>query len=267
MIEDKIKLLRGPILVIGASGFIGANIYKRIFIQRSDVFGTTLSGNGWRIEDDENSNIFHFNKLEPIEFKTLLDKLKPKTIFDCSSFGAYSFEDNAELIHQTNFLSLIEIFNILENYDLSIYVHSGSSSEYGLNSDKPTEQSECIPNSHYSISKVSASNLIKYFGYIKKLPVINLRLYSVYGPYEDTSRLIPVLCRNIQKKKLPVFADKNISRDFIYIDDVIEMFLDVSININPKLYGQSFNVGTGREITLDEVASISRNIFILLVPT
>ena len=39
------------------------------------------------------------------------------------------------------------------------------------------------------------------------------------------------------------------------------MFLDVSINIKPKLYGQSFNVGTGREITLDEVASITRNLF------
>ena len=123
MIQDKIKLLKGPILVIGASGFIGANLFKKIFNHRSDVFGTTLSGSGWRIGEGESSNIYHFNKLEPSEFKTLLNKLKPKTIFDCSSFGAYSFEDNAELIHKTNFLSLIEIFNILENYDLSIYVH------------------------------------------------------------------------------------------------------------------------------------------------
>lgn len=261
MIQDKIKLLKGPILVIGASGFIGANIFKRIFKQRNDVFGTNLSGNSWRIDEHENGNIYYFNKMQSSEFKTLLDRLQPKTIFDCSSFGAYYFESDVDLIHKTNFFSLIEIFNILENYDISVYVHSGSSSEYGLNSNKPSEISESIPNSHYSISKLSASNLIKYYGYVKKLPLINLRLYSVYGPYEEPTRLIPVLCKSIKNKNLPLFADKNISRDFIFIDDVIEMFLDVSININPKIYGHSFNVGTEREISLEEVASISKKLF------
>ena len=113
---------------------------------------------------------------------------------------------------------------ITDNKDMFITVANNPNSLININgfliqdrnaNSLLTVTSECIPNSHYSISKLSASSLIKYYGYVKKLPLINLRLYSVYGPYEEPTRLIPVLCKSIQDKKLPLFADKNISRDFI----------------------------------------------------
>ena len=127
-----------------------------------------------------------------------------------------------ELIHlkkyrpysQTNYLSLIEIFETLKYHDIAyscrkfiriwikFYV-----SIWGLSS---------IPNSQYAISKAAASNAITFYGKIKKFPVVNLRLYSVYGPYEDSSRLMPVLCEKALEKSLQ-FADKEVSRDFIYV--------------------------------------------------
>ena len=150
----------------------------------------------------------------------------------------------------------------MKDRNISSFIHAGSSSEYGLNSNQPAENSEMVPNSQYSVSKIAASNLINYYGKIKNLPAVNLRLYSVYGPYEDSSRLIPTLCKEALDKKLPIFANKNISRDFIFIDDVIDSFIETSLAMNAKIFGESFNnVGTGVETTLLDVAQVSKSLF------
>ena len=136
-IKKDINSLQGPILIIGASGFVGANIFKKIKNYREDVFGTSFSGAGWRFKDT--SSILHMNMCDINNVNDVFKKVEPKTIFDCSSFGAYSFEKNIDLIHKTNYLSLIEIFETLEYHDISAYIHAGSSSEYGLNSASPSE--------------------------------------------------------------------------------------------------------------------------------
>lgn len=258
-IKKDINSLQGPILIIGASGFVGANIFKKIKNYREDVFGTSFSGAGWRFKDT--SSILHMNMCDINNVNDVFKKVEPKTIFDCSSFGAYSFEKNIDLIHKTNYLSLIEIFETLEYHDIAAYIHAGSSSEYGLNSTSPSEDSPLIPNSQYAISKAAASNAITFYGKIKKFPVVNLRLYSVYGPYEDSSRLIPVLCEKTLEKSLPQFADKEVSRDFIYIDDVVDAFIASALRMRSEIYGESFNIGTGKRTDLKELAAISKSIF------
>ena len=129
-INEKIQALDGPILVIGASGFIGSNIFRSIHKNRKDIFGTSFSGAGWRLEDLESNSIIHLNKCDKQNFIDVINKIKPKTIFDCSSFGAYSFENDYELIHKTNFLSLIDIFKILQDKEITSFIHAGSSSEW-----------------------------------------------------------------------------------------------------------------------------------------
>ena len=57
----------------------------------------------------------------------------------------------------------------------------------------PTEDSLCEPNSQYAVSKVATANYLHYMGKQRGFPAVNLRLYSVYGPLEDTSRLMPTL--------------------------------------------------------------------------
>ena len=260
-IENKIQHLDGPILIIGASGFIGSNILIKILKHRNDVFGTSFSGKNWRLNKINSSVVVHMNMCDKESIKNIFTKINPKTIFDCSSFGAYSFEDSHKLIHKTNYICFIEMLEIAYKYNISAYIHAGSSSEYGLNSKKPHENDELIPNSHYAVSKVAASAVVKYYGKIIRFPILNLRLYSVYGPYEDSSRLIPVLCKKVVNKKLPTFAGQSISRDFIYIDDVVDAFITSAVKINPDIYGESINIGTGREIKLSEVAKIAKNIF------
>ncbi len=257
--------LKGPILIIGGSGFIGSNLLKECLKYREDVIATYFSGDSWRLSDVPAQNLAFLNILDPISIEDVLDRFKPKTIFDCSSFGAYSFEKNISNIHKTNYQTFFNIIEKSKEINVEAYVHSGSSSEYGVNSNGPKENDELIPNSHYSVSKVATSYAIKYYGKIENFPVVNLRLYSVYGAYEDSSRLIPTVCHKAIGGDLPMFAGNNISRDFIYISDVLEAFFKSasSLYTDTSVYGESINIGTGHETKLSELAELSRNIFSL----
>ena len=261
MIKDKIKSLDGPIIVLGAAGFIGANLLKKILKYRKDVFGIIRENKGWRISDIDQNNIITTDINDVSATKYLIESIKPKTIFDCISYGAYSFENKVEKIYTTNFSSKINLLEILEGHKISAYIHAGSSSEYGLNSSGPTETSKCKPNSDYAMSKLAIAKYIEYIGKVKKMPAINLRLYSVYGPLEDSSRLIPTLLNAAIKKSLPPLVNAEISRDFIYIDDVCNAFINAAIYIKSDNYGNSFNIGSGIKTTIKDLVLIMQNSF------
>lgn len=261
LFEAKTKPLPGPILVLGASGFIGANLLRKLLQYRDDVFGTFFHAPAWRLEGLPSKNLIQADLLVDSNLDYLLDNLRPRTLFNCVAYGAYSFETNSELIYQTNFLLTEKLLRRLSARDIACYVHSGSSSEYGENASAPPETALPSPNSDYAVSKVASSNLIQYYGRQKKLPCANLRLYSVYGPLEDSSRLIPNVVRAGQEGKYPELVDPAVSRDFIYVDDACEAFLDAALNLKPAHYGDSFNIGSGRKTTIGDVAKAAGEVF------
>lgn len=260
-LDNAIRGVEGPILIIGASGFIGANLLLRYLAHRDDVFGTVFSGDSWRLKGIPSTHILFLNLQDLVSIRSVIHRLQPKTIFDCSSFGAYSFEQDFERIHLTNYISFIQMMEELSKYELAAYIHAGSSSEYGFNASAPAENEILLPNSHYAVSKAAASQSIAYYGKSRNIPVVNLRLYSVYGPYEDSSRLIPVLCEHLIRSQLPTFARPEVTRDFIHIDDVISAFTKTALNINATIIGESFNIGTGIQTSLQDLAQLSKELF------
>ncbi len=88
----KISSLRGPILVLGASGFVGANLFKMLLRERSDVYGTAFALPAWRLEGVPKKNVLSVDLLVPKSLDTLMRELQPGTVFDLVAFGAYSFE-------------------------------------------------------------------------------------------------------------------------------------------------------------------------------
>ena len=257
----KIKNLQGPILVLGGSGFIGANLVRMILAHRDDVYGTTSSFDAWRLEDLPERNKVVVDLLVDADLESLFAELAPRTVFNCVSYGGYSFETDARLIYLTNFNLTTRLLHLLEQRSISCYVHSGSSSEYGDNCAAPDEKALTAPNSDYAVSKVACAGLIHYFGRKKGLPCANLRLYSVYGPLEDSSRLIPTVIRHGVEGRYPVFVHPHISRDFIYINDVVEAFVATALNLREEDYGESFNIGSGCKTTIADIAVISRELF------
>src|SRR6185295_16345869 len=103
-----------------------------------------------------------------------------------------------------------------------------------------------------AVSKIAAAHLIYFFGKRRGLPCANLRLYSVYGPLEDSSRLVPEVIRQGIAGKLPEFVDPAISRDFLYVEDAVSSFVHAALYLDEAQWGESFNIGTGREVTIGE---------------
>jgi dolichol-phosphate mannosyltransferase len=260
-LDPAIQSLKGPILVVGASGFVGANLLMRLLKSRDDAFGSYFSKKPWRLREIPDKNKVFLDNQRPESISELLRQIQPKTIFDCSSFGAYSFEDNVERIHEVNYLGFIRLMEEVVQFPIAAYIHAGSSSEYGTNSNGPAEDSELVPNSHYAVSKAATSHAIAYYGKFRDVPVTNLRLYSVYGPFEDSSRLVPALCKAVLSGSLPKFAESHTTRDFIHVDDVVAAFVAAAVRMGPKVAGHSFNIGTGVAISLGDLAQLAKNIF------
>jgi nucleoside-diphosphate-sugar epimerase len=134
-----ISSLRGPILITGASGFIGANLFLKIFASRQDVFAVVHRDKSWRLADIPDTNVMAVDVNDPAAVKHMLDTIAPQTVFDCVAYGAYSFEQDPGQIYQTNFNSIVTLTSLLAQRSIAAFVHAGSSSEYGKNSAAPRE--------------------------------------------------------------------------------------------------------------------------------
>jgi polyisoprenyl-phosphate glycosyltransferase len=242
-IESLARELHGPILVLGASGFVGANLMRAVLEVRSDVFGTASREPAWRLASIGADRHITVDLLARGNVAMLLERVQPGTIFDCVAYGAYSFEQDVERMYQTNVVFKQELIEQLLRRGTHCYIHAGSSSEYGARSAAPDEGMAPAPNSHYAVTKNAAAGLVYFAGHHRGLRCANLRLYSVYGPLEDRSRLIPTLVAQAAEGRLPPFVDPETSRDFIYVDDVVRVVLWL---LETKAVSGLFNVGTGR---------------------
>jgi len=258
----EIEKLKGPIAVFGAGGFIGANLLRRLLAVRADVYGIThQSYVPWRLVGLDSSKILHGDVTRPEEMKDLFRQQKFQTIFYLAAYGAYARQDDPERIFQTNFFGLHTVLQEAASHGFSAFVHAGSSSEYGSNSKAPVETDPLRPNSFYSVSKVSSSFLMQFMAAKQSLPVINLRLYSVYGPWEEPDRLMPRLIEAGLVGRYPPFVDPDISRDFVYVDDAVDAFVLAATRGVQAAPGQSLNIATGAQTTIRDVAAHAKDLF------
>ncbi len=236
-------------------------MFLKILNIRGDVKGVLHSKNSWRLKNVPQEKIQYTDITNKQEIEKLLISTKSRTIFNCVSYGAYSFQKDTNKIYDTNFNAMRNLIEVLHSKSIDSFINAGSSSEYGTNSNKPKENAFTKPNSHYALSKLANSNYLQYMGKYNNFPCIHLRLYSAYGPLEDTSRLIPNILYFAKKKELPPLVSKNISRDFVYVDDVCNAFVNAAIKINPEMYGEIYNIGSGIKTTIEDLVSITKKIF------
>ena len=261
-LPSQVAQLNGPILVFGASGFIGANLFEQLFGLRPDVYAITHDATkAWRLKllDVPAENVVHCDIVSNTSVRDVFQKLQPKTIFNLAAYGAYSKQKNVGLTYETNVIGTV---NLLENCTPDmVYIHAGTSSEYGFNCTAPQETDQLEPNSHYAVSKVSGAYLVEYYARLHQLNTLNLRLYAIYGGWEEPDRLIPRLVEENLKGQLPPLVSPDISRDFVYVDDCVEAFVLAALKVGPSIRGRSYNVATGRKTTMRELVAQARSTF------
>jgi nucleoside-diphosphate-sugar epimerase/glycosyltransferase involved in cell wall biosynthesis len=225
------------------------------------VFAVVRQRPAWRLDTVVPDRILEVDITDAAAVRNLIEAVKPQTVFDCVAYGGFSFEENVRLIHRTNFSALVDLIEILAERPFTAYIHAGTSSEYGQNGAGPTEDAQLRPNGHYAVSKAAMAQHIYYCGNVRGLPIVNLRFYSVYGPLEDTSRLMPNLVFKAIRGHYPPFVNPDTSRDFVYITDACAAFIQAAVRLHPGMYGGSFNIGTGIATTIKELAFSAKTLF------
>jgi dolichol-phosphate mannosyltransferase len=141
------------------------------------------------------------------------------------------------------------------------FVQAGSSSEYGFNCSAPAEDAATWPDSDYAVSKIGASSLLRLYARKHGVPAFTLRLYSLYGPFEDFSRLVPTLLLKAREGRWPPLVNPSISRDFVHVEDACRAF-DAVVEHAPRLEpGGIFNIGSGVRTTLGDLVATVRDLF------
>lgn len=260
--REEARKLQGPIWVVGASGFIGSKLFFSLSRLRPDVFAVVPRlETGWRLLPCPYPNRITLDITSLREVTEAVKKHRPRTVFNLAAYGAYERQSIPGRIHEVNYTGTLNLILPLMESGCDAFVQAGTSSEYGLNCAAPVETGSLEPNSDYAVSKVAASYLLGYYGRIKQFPCAQLRLYSVYGPWEERDRLVPTVIRLGLQGHYPPLAGAAISRDFIYVDDCTRAFVRAALVACRRLPGQNFNIATGAKTSLGEIAQLARRIF------
>jgi nucleoside-diphosphate-sugar epimerase/glycosyltransferase involved in cell wall biosynthesis len=260
--REAARNLQGPIWVVGASGFIGAKLFFSLARIRADVYAVSRHVEGsWRLLHCPYTNRLSLDVTVECEVMQAVERGRPRTIFNLSAYGAYERQSNVQQIHRVNFEGTLHLIQALQEHGCDAFVQAGTSSEYGLNCAGPAEDARLVPNSDYAVSKAAVSHLIHYYGTIKNFPCAHLRLYSIYGPWEERDRLVPTIIRLGMRGEYPPFVNASISRDFVHVDDCNRAFVLAANTACKSKPGRIYNIASGRKTTLRETAQLSKHLF------
>ncbi len=247
------------VLVSGAAGFVGANLARRLLSDGYDTHLLVRAGSArWRIAEIEKDAELHAAELEDAEaVARVVAQARPEWIFHVAARGGYSWQADAGEIVRANVLGTANLLEACLRTGFEAFVNAGSSSEYGPKDHAPTEDEPLEPRGAYALTKASATILCDLVARREQARISTLRLYSVYGPYEEPGRLVPALAVAALQGRLPPLVSPLIARDFVHVDDVSTAFLLAASSAEQKP-GAIYNVGTGRQITLGEAVAVVR---------
>lgn len=274
------------ILVTGAAGFIGFHLSKTLAEQGYNVVGldnindyydvnlkyarlaelgvTRIEAENWNQEvvSSKYKN-FRFIRMN-LEDREALPQLFKNERFDAvvnlaAQAGVrYSLENPMAYV-DSNLVGFVNILECCRHHQVGHLVYASSSSVYGENDKVPFSENDRVdyPVSLYAATK-KANELMAYtYSHLYQIPTSGLRFFTVYGPWGRPD-MAPILFASAitENRPIKVFNNGEMSRDFTYIDDIVNGIL-ITLNSPPKFdsaqpFYQLFNIGNGSPVSLME---------------
>jgi dolichol-phosphate mannosyltransferase len=249
------------VLITGATGFVGVNLARRVLRDGHEIhLLVRRSRQSWRLDEIAADVRLHEADLEDREaVRRAVSEVKPDWVFHLAAYGAYPTQTDFERMMAINLTGSVTLLDACREIGVEAFVQTGSSSEYGYK-DHPASEDELLqPNSHYAISKAAATHYGQCVARSTGLNAVTVRLYSVYGPYEEPARFIPTLIVHGLRGQLPPLVSPATARDFVYVDDAVDAMLRVAA-APPLPRGTVLNVCSGAQTTLASAVAIARQL-------
>jgi nucleoside-diphosphate-sugar epimerase len=246
-------------LVTGADGFLGANLVRHLAAAGHEVLALSRPGGAsWRLEEIASEvQTLELDLCDGGAIEQVVATTEPQWIFHLAAHGAYSWQRDVGRMIGVNVGATVALLAAARAAGVQAFVNAGTSSEYGLKGHAPREDEWLEPNSHYAVTKAAGTHLTALAA-AEGLPAVTLRLYSIYGPWEDPGRLIPALVREAVRGGLPPLVGPDTARDFVYVEDCCEALLRAAQRGAPSGPGATLNVGSGRQTSLAELVEHAR---------
>jgi nucleoside-diphosphate-sugar epimerase len=247
------------VLVTGGTGFVGANLVRRLLHDGHDVqLLVQPTHTTWRLHGIRRDvTLVRADLGDAAAVDTAVRRAKPVWIFHLAAYGAYSWQQDLDRMLRTNVLGTTHLVRAALRRGVEAFVNTGSSSEYGFKDHRPTERDWLEPNSHYAVTKAAATQFCRYTAQREDVHLVTLRLYSIYGPWEDPGRLMPAVVVHAAEQRWPPLAAPDVARDYVYVDDACDAYLRAATRRHQER-GAVYNVGSGRQTTLGQVVATAR---------
>lgn len=260
---------KSNILITGADGFIGSHLVESLVNMGANVramnYYNSWNNKGWLIDLKKKV----LNEVEIFQGDIRDDTRVKQAVKGCdyifhlsSLIGIpYSYVAAKSYI-DTNVLGTLNVLEAAKNSSkLKALLHTSTSEVYGTAQKVPIDESHpLVGQSPYAASKIAADKLVESYYLSFKLPVITARPFNTYGPRQTARAVIPTIISQILHNKNKVFLGNLFSsRDFNYVTDTVHAM--ILLIKKTKAIGKVINIGTGKDWTIEETASLIMKIY------
>lgn len=250
------------VLVTGAGGFIGSHLTERLLSEGAAVRTLVRYNSRGDIGLLNQLPVESASKLE-IVFGDLRDaQAVQRALEDIQiifHLGAmisipYSYKRPRE-VAESNFVGTLQVLISSLESSIERLVHTSSSEVYGTAVTVPINESHPLQGqSPYSASKIGADKMVESFHLTYDLPVVTIRPFNTYGPRQSARAVIPAIISQALTKETIHLGNLETTRDFTFVSDTVEGLLKAAIT--PEIEGQTFNLGSGDEVSIGDLAEL-----------
>ncbi len=253
-----------PILVTGGLGFIGSNLCARLVelgtkVTIVDNMIPRLGGNLANVKEIGDRLQINFSDVRDAHSMDYLVKGQEMIFHLAGQVNHVDSIRNPIQDLDINCRGTLVLLESCRKYNPEVkIVFAGTRGEYGSSVRLPVgEDHPTNPKGIYAVTNLSAEKMVLVYDDVHKVRGTCLRITNTYGPrhqmaHDEYGVLNWFIRKAIDNEVLPVFGDGRILRDFLYVDDLVDCFLQVA-SCKPA-YGEVFNVGTGIPISFIDLA-------------
>jgi len=251
-------------LVTGAAGFIGSTLVDRLLADGHEVIGVDNLSSGRKTNLEQANQNTNFTEIEDdivtADLDDLLAQHQPEVVFHLAAQidVRHSVKDP---IHdaQVNVIGTLRLAEAARKANVRKIIHTSSGgSIYGTPHKFPTnETTNTDPASPYAAGKVAGEIYLNTFRHLYGVDCSHIAPANVYGPRQDPhgeAGVVAIFAKALLSgKSTRVFGDGSNTRDYVYVDDVVDAFVRAA---GPKGGAQRFNIGTGLETSDRKLHSV-----------